>query len=196
MPLFSRCAFAAAVVLAAASAACTASSPQPQPPSATATPDATESPATGTGEAKTPAGSEGPGVATAAPSDTPPQSTITNEPPPGGTVTSNASPAPAGSDRMKPMMDLVAANRDGFRKCFDLWGKKNPGQAGKIAFQFFLKPDGTLEKAAMKPDEGDLHAAEVETCMIDFAKTLTYPKSGVGKDTIYTHRFEFKAAPR
>ena len=93
-------------------------------------------------------------------------------------------------------MDLIKDKRDGFRKCFDLWGKKNPGQAGKIAFQFFLKPDGTLEKAAFKADEGDIHTPEVETCMIDFAKTLTYPKSSVGKDTVYTHRFEFKAAAK
>ena len=104
--------------------------------------------------------------------------------------------APAGSDRLQAMMDLVKANKDGFRKCFDLWGKKNPGQPGKIAFQFFLKPDGSLEKAQMKADEGDVHAVEVETCMIAFAKTLSYPKSGVGKDTIYTHRFEFKAASK
>ncbi len=133
---------------------------------------------------------------TAAAQDTPPGSTITNEPPGNGRVTANAGTVPAGSDRLQPMIDLIKANRDGFRKCFDLWGKKNPGQSGKIAFQFFLKPDGTLEKAGFKADEGDMHAAEVESCMITFAKTLTYPKSTIGKETIYTHRFEFKAAPK
>ena len=66
----------------------------------------------------------------------------------------------------------------------------------KIAFQFFLKVDGSLEKAAMKADEGDVHAAEVENCMIAFAKTLTYPKSTTGKETVYTHRFEFKASSK
>lgn len=174
-------------------AACTGGSPQPQPPSASVS----EAP----GDSAPAAASSAPAdsAAAAAPSasaDAAPKSTITNEPPAGGTVTSNAGPAPAGSDRMQPMMDLVKANRDGFRKCFDVWGKKNPGQAGKIVFQFFLKPDGSLEKAAFKADEGDIHAADVETCMINFAKTLSYPKSGVGKETIYTHRFDFKAAPK
>ncbi len=174
-------------------AACTASSPQPQPPEATASPgDGAPADTASAGGGTAPAtGSPATGTAAA---QTPPQSTITNEPPPGGTVTANGGPAAAGSDRLQPMFELVKANKDGFRKCFDLWGKKNPGQAGKIAFQFFLKVDGTLEKAQMKRDEGDEHAAEVENCMIDFAKTLTYPKSGVGKETIYTHRFEFKAA--
>jgi len=184
-----------ALPCAAVLAACTASSPQPQPPAATVSATAESPPAETAAASAGTAAPAGSGAGTAAPQQ-PPQSVITNEPPPGGKVTSNASPVTDNSDRMQPMMDLVKANRDGFRKCFDLWGKKNPGQAGKIAFQFFLKPDGTLEKAQMKRDEGDVHAAEVENCMIDFAKTLTYPKSGVGKDTVYTHRFEFKAAAK
>lgn len=182
-----------AFACAASLAACTASSPQPQPP-AGATVNVSGEPAATNAPSGAPTATA---TATqAAPAETPPQSVITNEPPAGGTVTANASPVPAGSDRMKPMMDLVAANRDGFRKCFDVWGKKNPGQAGKIAFQFFLKVDGSLEKAAMKADEGDVHAAEVENCMIAFAKTLTYPKSTTGKETVYTHRFEFKASSK
>ena len=176
-------------------AACTASSPQAQPPAgATVNVGANESGSPAATNA--PSGAPAATTTQAAPAETPPQSVITNEPPPGGTVTANASPVPAGSDRMKPMMDLVAANRDGFRKCFDVWGQKNPGQAGKITFQFFLKVDGALDKAAMKADEGDVHVAEVENCMIAFAKTLTYPKSTTGKETIYTHRFEFKAASK
>ena len=188
MSLASRWALAVSVVSFAGLVGCTASSPQPQGPAPTVTAEAepASSPASSSGAADAP-------TATAKPADAPPQAVITNEPPPGGTVTANASPAAAGSDRLQAMMDLVKANKDGFRKCFDLWGKKNPGQAGKIAFQFFLKVDGSLDKAAMKADEGDVHAAEVENCMIAFAKTLTYPKSSVGKETVYTHRFEFKA---
>lgn len=180
----------ALTVLSAALTACTASSPQPQPPAATGgipKDDPTAEMAPGP---STPAGAAA--SANAAP-EVPPQSVITNEPPPGGTVTANANPAAPGSDRMQAMMELIKANRDGYRKCFDLWGKKNPGQAGKLAFQFFLKADGTLEKAALKRDEGDVFAPEVESCMITFSKTLAYPKSTVGKETIYTHRFEFKA---
>lgn len=192
MSLATPWALAVSVLSLACLVGCTASSPQPQGPAPTVTAEAepASSPAS-SGAADAPTA-----TATAKPADAPPQAVITNEPPPGGTVTANASPAAAGSDRLQAMMDLVKANKDGFRKCFDLWGKKNPGQPGKIAFQFFLKPDGSLEKAQMKADEGDVHAVEVETCMIAFAKTLAYPKSGVGKDTIYTHRFEFKAASK
>jgi hypothetical protein len=171
---------------AVALAACTASSPQPQPPTGNGSPSGDGAPSDTAS-----AGATG----TAAAQD-PPQSTITNEPPPGGKVMSNGSPAEPGSDRKEAMFELIKANKDGFRKCFDLWAKKNPGQAGNITFTFYLKVDGTLTKAEMKRDEGDVHVPEVENCMIDFAKTLTYPKSGVGKETIYNHRFEFKAVPK
>lgn len=195
MPSHARWTFSSLVVVIASAglSACTAGAPQPQGPGATTVnvaPADTGSPAN-TAISGAPATTAAP-TATAT-AEAAPQSEITNEPPAGGNVTSNAGPTPAGSDRMQPMMDLIKDNRDGFRKCFDLWGKKNPKQSAKIAFQFFLKVDGTLDKAAMKPDEGDLHAPDVEACMVTFAKTLTYPKSTTGKETVYTHRFEFKA---
>lgn len=181
-----------ALPLLVALSACTASSPQPQPPAATVT--AENPPA----EAATAAPTAAPGQSaapTASAATEPPKSDITNEPPSGGKVMANGAPVTDKSDRMDAMFELVKANKDGFRKCFDLWGKKNPGKAGKIAFEFHLKPDGALEKAQMKRDETDVLAAEVENCMIEFAKTLAYPKSGKGMSTVYTHRFEFKAKP-
>ena len=153
---------------------------------------------TAAAEAATAAPTAAPGQSaapTASAATEPPKSDITNEPPSGGKVMANGAPVTDKSDRMDAMFELVKANKDGFRKCFDLWGKKNPGKAGKIAFEFHLKPDGALEKAQMKRDETDVLAAEVENCMIEFAKTLAYPKSGKGMSTVYTHRFEFKAKP-
>ena len=181
-----------ALPLLVALSACTASSPQPQPPAATVTAEnppaeaATAAPTAAPGQSAAPTGSA---------ATDPPKSDITNEPPSGGKVMANGAPVTDKSDRMDAMFELVKANKDGFRKCFDLWGKKNPGKAGKIAFEFHLKPDGALEKAQMKRDETDVLAAEVENCMIEFAKTLAYPKSGKGMSTVYTHRFEFKAKP-
>ena len=170
-----------ALPLLVALSACTASSPQPQPPAATVTAEnppaesATAAPTAAPGQSAAP---------TASAATDPPKSDITNEPPSGGKVMANGAPVTDKSDRMDAMFELVKANKDGFRKCFDLWGKKNPGKAGKIAFEFHLKPDGALEKAQMKRDETDVLAAEVENCMIEFAKTLAYPKSGKGMSTV------------
>jgi hypothetical protein len=139
-------------------------------------------------------GEPGGAAATTPSSKGPPQSDITNEPN-GGVVMNNAQTAgdAGASDRFQPMTDLIKSNRDGFRRCFDLWGRKNPGQSGSIYLVFNLKPDGKLDKVEVDPSKGNLHAAEVETCMIDFAKSLAYPKSPSGKDTKFTYPFDFKA---
>jgi len=122
-------------------------------------------------------------------------SDITNEPPDGGVVMNNAmTSADAGtSDRLAPMVELMKQKRDGFRCCFDIWAKKNPGASGRVMLVINLGPDGKLKKAFVKQDESGIHAPEVESCMVDLAKTLTYPKSPSGKDTEYSHPFDFKA---
>ena len=104
----------------------------------------------------------------------------------------NASPD-AGSTRLQPMMELIGQKRDGFRCCFDIWAKDHPGVNGRVTFNFELKPDGTLIKAESDKTESTITAPEVESCMVDLAKSLTYPKSPTGKQTTYRHRFDFKA---
>ena len=97
------------------------------------------------------------------------------------------------SDRFASMVELMRQKRDGFRCCFDIWAKKNPGSAGKVTFVFQLDPTGKLKKSFAKQDETTIKAPEVESCMNELAATLSYPKSPSSKDTEYTHRFEFKA---
>jgi hypothetical protein len=123
-------------------------------------------------------------------------SEITNEPAAdAGVVMNNATTAAdaGSSDRFASMVELMRQKRDGFRCCFDIWAKKNPGSAGKVTFVFQLDPAGKLKKSFFKQDETTIKAAEVESCMNELATTLTYPKSPSAKDTEYTHRFEFKA---
>lgn len=195
---------ALSVVFAATFSACASGSP-----------DATSPDTSGDGTSKTQEGS----ASTAAPGDTsaaagaqnaapkPPRKApesvadcknllteITNEPS-GGVVMNNAQTAKdaGASDRFEPMIELMKEKRDGFRCCFDLWAKNNPGASGKVAFQFELAPDGALKSAKVKQDETDIKAPEVESCMVELAQSMTYPKSPSGKVTTYTHRFEFKA---
>ena len=103
-------------------------------------------------------------------------------------------PGDAGtSDRLDPMVELIRSNRDKFRCCFDLWGRKNPGSAGRVMMRVKLKPDGTLITAETITKDSTITAPEVHSCILDVAKSLTYPKSPSGKETTYTHPFDFKA---
>ena len=119
---------------------------------------------------------------------------IVNDPPNEGVVMNNAqTAADAGrSDRFTPMNELIQSKRDAFRCCFDIWAKTHPGQKGKVAFTFELSPDGTLKSASAKKEESDPMAAEVEPCMLEVAKSITFPKSPSGRDTRFTYPFEFK----
>lgn len=121
-------------------------------------------------------------------------SEIANEPPAGGVVMNNAmEAADAGaSDRLQPILEVVKEKRDSFRCCFDLYARKNPGAKGRLAFQLKLNPEGKLIEGKIKQDESDITAPEVESCMVELSQSITWPKSPSGKDTVYTHRFDFK----
>lgn len=111
-----------------------------------------------------------------------------------GVVMNNAqTAADAGkSDRFTPVNDIIKSKRKSFRCCFDIWAKTHPGQAGKINFAFELSPDGTLKSASVKKEESAPMATEIEPCLVEVAKSLTFPKSPSGRDTRFSYPFDFK----
>jgi hypothetical protein len=122
-------------------------------------------------------------------------SEITNEPPEGGVVMNNATTAAdaGSSDRLQPLVDVIKSRRDGFRCCFDLYARKNPGARGKITWQLKLKPDGAVEEATIVREKSDVSAPEIESCMADLARSVTWARSPSGKDTTLTYPFDFKS---
>lgn len=121
---------------------------------------------------------------------------ITNEPPSGAVAMNNATAPKDGSatsDRLQPLVDLMKTNRDKFRCCFDLWARKNPGASGRVSIQLKIDPEGKLTSADIAQNDTTVAAPEVHSCILDVAKSLTYPKSPSGKETTYKHPFDFKA---
>ncbi len=117
------------------------------------------------------------------------------EAPESGVVMNNAQKAAdtGRSDRFTPVNDLVKSKRKGFRCCFDIWAKTHPGQPGKVNFAFELSPDGSLKSASIKKEDSAPMASDIEPCMVEVAKTITFPKSPSGRDTRFTYPFDFKA---
>lgn len=179
------------VLAGLAFAACSSGqTPTPTPLGPDAVPSSAAAP---TANAATPPSTPASGSPSAASSGAP-RGDLTNDPD-GGVALNNAqTSADAGkSDRLQPLIDLIKGNRDGFRRCFDIWGKSHPGESGTMYLVINIKPDGKLSKAEIDPSKGNLHAAEVETCIVDLAKSLNYPKSPSGKETRFTYPFDFKA---
>lgn len=114
--------------------------------------------------------------------------------PDAGVVMNNAqTAADAGkSDRFTPVNTLIKSRRNGYRCCFDIWAKTHPGQPGKILLAFELNPDGVVKSVTVKKDESSPMATEIESCLSDVTKTITFPKSPSGRDTRFTYPFDFK----
>jgi hypothetical protein len=122
-------------------------------------------------------------------------SDITNDPPAGGVPLNNAqtSKDAGATDRLEPLTDLVRSKRDAFRCCFDLWARQHPGAQGSMKMVLKLKPDGTLTDVSFADTANRVQAPEVESCMGDLAKSLSFPRSPSGKETTFTYPFDFKA---
>jgi tetratricopeptide repeat protein len=96
-----------------------------------------------------------------------------------------------GSERLRPVVDIIRKNRAGFRGCFDRWSSQHPGIGGTVTLSFYLDPDGNLDQA--DADAKGFDAPEVLDCIIGYAHSLHYPASPNGKFTRFTYPFDFKA---
>lgn len=98
--------------------------------------------------------------------------------------------APIVSERLKPVQELIKANRPRFRACFDAWGDKHPGVGGKVNLGFYLDPDGVINQATAELT--GFEAPEVAECIVEFARTLDYPAATNGRYTRFNYPFDFK----
>ena len=165
---------------------------RPQTPGTPAAPGeaATGAPAPNGGAATTPSAAVSANAAMTAP-----RSDLVNEPPDGGVVLDNAMMIGDGgtSDRLQPLIDVIKAHRDGFRRCFDARANAGPDAKGRVVMLFNLTPEGELQVAGIDPGLSTYTASDVTGCMITFAKSLTYPASPHGKFTRFRYPFDFKA---
>jgi hypothetical protein len=122
-------------------------------------------------------------------------SDITNDPPANGVALNNAMTAKdaGASDRLELLTAAIKARRDGFRCCFDLYARTHAGAQGSVKMVVELKSDGSVKEVSFADAQNRVSAPEVESCMADLAKSLTYPRSPSGKETKFTYPFDFKA---
>ena len=122
-------------------------------------------------------------------------SEITNDPPAGAVALNNAQTArdAGATDRLEALTNLIKSKRDAFRCCFDVWAKDHAGAQGSMRLVLKLKPDGALTSVEFDDVPNRVSAPEVEGCIGDLAKSLTYPASPSGKETKFRYPFDFRA---
>lgn len=166
----------------------------PKPASgATGQPASTAPAATGTASAPGTATATAPATGTAtAPKPAPEKpktaaeckALIAKTPPPTITTT----------DTQAQFREHFQAYHETFRCCFDaLFAPQNPGVSGTVALVVDIDAAGSFATAEILAAESSVKSPEVQACIIDIAKALTYPKPASGKDIRYRRNFDFKA---
>jgi hypothetical protein len=101
---------------------------------------------------------------------------------------------PAGNqaDTQLQMRAFFDTYHEAFRCCFDaLWAAQNKGASGTVVLLTSIDASGAFSAAEIEAASTSVQSAEVQTCMIDIAKALTYPKPLSGKDIQYKRVFNF-----
>lgn len=103
-------------------------------------------------------------------------------------------PTTAGNDVQKQFDDTFQMYQEPFRCCFDaLYAPQAPRMNGQVALDVKINHEGKLIGAEVLATESNITMPEMHTCMIDIAKTMTYPKPANDSAIDYKRVFQFKA---
>jgi len=111
-------------------------------------------------------------------------------------VLAATTPAPVitATDTQVQMREHFQAYHETFRCCFDnLFAPQNPGVSGKVALAVNIDASGSFASAEILTAETTVNSPEAQACIIEIAKSLTYPRPASGKDIRYQRNFDFKA---
>jgi TonB family protein len=103
-----------------------------------------------------------------------------------------ANAAPARDSRGKEQIQQVmAANRDAVRACYDAALPKNPGVHGDLVLDFVIDPRGDVKQAEVNWSASDLHIPELDTCAVNAVRSIKFPASSRGLESKVSYPFNF-----
>lgn len=89
---------------------------------------------------------------------------------------------------------VLQAHAASFNQCYAKVLPANPGLAGTVTLVIVISPEGTVPHAEVVEERSTLDNLEVQTCLINEAKTLRFDKP-VGGRVVTHYPLEFKPAP-
>lgn len=90
--------------------------------------------------------------------------------------------------------EVLQAHGASFNQCYAKALAASPGLAGTVTLVIVISPQGTVPHAEVVDESSTLDNPEVQTCLIDEAKTLQFDKP-VGGRVVTHYPLEFKPAP-
>jgi TonB family protein len=104
----------------------------------------------------------------------------------------NATPeAPKDARGKNEIQQVMLANRDKVRACYDAALAGNPGIEGDLVVSFVIDPHGDVKQAEVDWSQSDLHVPELDTCAADAVRSIKFPPSSRGLESKVNYPFNF-----
>lgn len=97
---------------------------------------------------------------------------------------------PRGALDKDVIRDIVRANLDGIRDCYNEGLQKDPQLAGRVAIKFVIGPEGLVGSAVI--EESNLPDASVAQCIAGVVGRMQFPKPRGGGNVIVTYPFNLE----
>jgi TonB family protein len=112
-------------------------------------------------------------------------------PEPSAEAQSSAPTAPKDARGKNEIQQVMVANRDKVRACYDSALAQNPGIEGDLVVSFVIDPHGDVKQAEVDWSHSDLHVPELDTCAADAVRSIKFPPSSRGLESKVNYPFNF-----
>lgn len=100
---------------------------------------------------------------------------------------------PTGETRTsEAIAKVVRDNRQPFRDCYERSAAKDPNLQGTLTLHFVLDPEGRVKLAELNEPRSTIKDSNVVNCAIGVLKTLHFPPSSRGMESVANYPFDFK----
>jgi hypothetical protein len=88
--------------------------------------------------------------------------------------------------------EVVKKNRQIVRDCYEAALKKDKDLKGSLTIHFVLDPEGNVMSAELNEERSDIKTPDVVSCAIDLIKSLKFPPSSRGMETVVNYPFDLQ----
>jgi protein TonB len=99
--------------------------------------------------------------------------------------------APRDARGKEQIQQVMAANRDKVRTCYDAALAQNPGIHGDLVVDFVIDPRGHVKQADVNWSASEIHVPELDRCAADAVRSLVFPPSSRGLESKVSYPFNF-----
>ena len=88
--------------------------------------------------------------------------------------------------------EVVKKNRQIVRDCYEAARKKDKDLKGSLTIHFVLDPEGNVMSAELNEERSDIRTPDVVSCAVDLIKSLKFPPSSRGMETVVNYPFDLQ----